>query len=579
MRAAALPPHDPLACNSALSPTAAIDWDAPWSSQLEPSLTVRPSATPPVRALRPCLQHLEEAFSQPFSIIDTASGETIYAAKGSLAIDIDARIPLLEAVADRGRPEIVEDEAPLCLLAIPLAGVTEHRSLAAVATFVTLRVDHEAEVASAARVFGVDAGRAFRWATTREVANPRMLLQLAEATHERLAQRRQLELLTTEAEESSAYARDTQVELSLIHRIVRRLHVAESEQELWRETLRSLAEAIPAEGFAFVATQDESHERVILQGSSPVDAADLSELVAELEMCVGRKPLVLNRRETGLATWRFPLIRELACVPVIHGDRVLAWIVAVNHRGSGGDRLDEFGSAELRILESTAAILGIHAGNSRMFRRQTELFASTVRALTSAIDAKDRYTCGHSDRVARLSVRLAQQLGLPVRDIDTLYLGGLLHDIGKIGIDDHVLNKPGQLTDDEFDHIKQHPEFGYQILQGVSQFQKILPIVLHHHEAWNGRGYPHGLAGEETPLMARIVAVADSFDAMTSDRPYRSGMPIEKVESIFRDGAGKQWDPAIIDAFFVVRDEFVKVAEGAEDQCQGVALDPAAWIE
>ena len=148
-------------------------------------------------------------------------------------------------------------------------------------------------------------------------------------------------------------------------------------------------------------------------------------------------------------------------------------------------------------MASVATILGIHCGNIALYHEQAEFFASVVRALTSAIDAKDPYTCGHSDRVARLSVCLARELGCNKEDLNTIYLSGLLHDIGKIGIDDNVLRKPGPLTPEELEHIKTHPDLGCRILDGVKQLDKVLPVVRHHHEAWNGGGYPDGLKGEE----------------------------------------------------------------------------------
>ncbi len=134
-----------------------------------------------------------------------------------------------------------------------------------------------------------------------------------------------------------------------------------------------------------------------------------------------------------------------------------------------------------------------------------------------------------------------------------MYLSGLLHDIGKIGIDDNVLRKPDRLTPEEFEHIKTHTVIGHRILRDLKQLDQVLPVVLHHHEQWDGNGYPAGLAGEEIPLLARIVAVADSFDAMASDRPYRKGMSLEKLNSILISGAGQQWDARVVEAFFRAR--------------------------
>jgi HD-GYP domain-containing protein (c-di-GMP phosphodiesterase class II) len=152
-------------------------------------------------------------------------------------------------------------------------------------------------------------------------------------------------------------------------------------------------------------------------------------------------------------------------------------------------------------------------------------------------------------------------MGCNPDDLNTIYLSGLLHDIGKIGISDAVLQKPGPLTEDELEHIKTHPALGHKILNGIKQLDKVLPVVLHHHEAWDGSGYPHGLQLEESPLLARIVAVADSIDAMSSDRPYRKGIPDEKLDIILREGAGSQWDPQVINAAFQVRDELRRIGQ------------------
>jgi len=147
-------------------------------------------------------------------------------------------------------------------------------------------------------------------------------------------------------------------------------------------------------------------------------------------------------------------------------------------------------------------------------------------------------------------------------------LSGLLHDIGKIGIEDSVLRKPGRLTDEEFEHLKRHPQLGYNILRDIDRIKDVLPGVLHHHEAWNGKGYPRGLVGTDIPLLARIIAVADSFDAMSSDRPYRDGIDDERIDKILRNGAGSQWDADVVDAYFAVRDEIREIAERDREHLQ-----------
>src|SRR5262249_18047695 len=149
-----------------------------------------------------------------------------------------------------------------------------------------------------------------------------------------------------------------------------------------------------------------------------------------------------------------------------------------------------------------------------------DLLVGLARSLTTAIDAKDNYTYGHSERVARTAVELGRELGLGRDDLGDIYLAGLLHDVGKIGIRDTVLHKPGPLTPEEREHIQQHVTIGYSILADLRQIHNILPGVLYHHERYDGTGYPDGLAGENIPLLARILAVADGYDAMSHPRPY-----------------------------------------------------------
>jgi HD-GYP domain-containing protein (c-di-GMP phosphodiesterase class II) len=410
-------------------------------------------------------------------------------------------------------------------------------------------------------------------------------VRLAETTIDNLVQRTQLSHLQHEINEAVGHARDTYVELGLLHRLARNLDVSNEPGQLWQNALTWLADALPAQCIAAVARRDSQGDEYwlfnedgpsqLLKGECPLDPQELCEMMERLGKA-GRRPLVLNRSHTSTPTWGYPTVRELASAPIMQGAQLEGWLIAINHAGVDANELGEFGSSELRLLDSVSTILGVHRNNTGLFLQQGDLFAASVRALTSAIDAKDPYTHGHSERVSRVAVCIGEQMGLNKDQLDTIYLGGLLHDIGKIGIDDHVLNKPGALTPEEFEHIKKHPQLGYDILRGVRQLQKILPIVLHHHESWDGTGYPHGLAGESTPLLARIAAVADAFDAMSSDRPYRQGMPDEKLDAILREGAGQQWDPAVVDAFFACRD---KIRRAASDPAIGaVPLDPLQWV-
>jgi putative nucleotidyltransferase with HDIG domain len=181
--------------------------------------------------------------------------------------------------------------------------------------------------------------------------------------------------------------------------------------------------------------------------------------------------------------------------------------------------------------------------------RLQSAYLEFVGSLASALDARDRYTSGHSRRVSQLSCGIAAAMGLPPADVERIRIGALLHDIGKIGIADRVLQKPGGLTEEEWVIIKQHPVIGRRILEGVHGFSTYLAAVELHHENWNGSGYPHGQAGEKTPLDARIIHVADAYDAMTTDRSYRSAMTRERAIAILRENAGRQFDPTAVAVF------------------------------
>ena len=181
-------------------------------------------------------------------------------------------------------------------------------------------------------------------------------------------------------------------------------------------------------------------------------------------------------------------------------------------------------------------------------------YLESIQTLRYTVEAKDRYTRGHSDRVSEFSVLIGKHMGLSEKDLKTLKIGGLFHDIGKIGIPDSILLKEGKLDDNEYSEIKNHPSIGKHILSNASIFADIIPIVYHHHEKYNGTGYPEQLAGEQIPFLARIAAVADTFDAMTSKRSYRNAIPIEYVRAEIEKCSGTQFDPEIAKVFLDILD-------------------------
>lgn len=179
-------------------------------------------------------------------------------------------------------------------------------------------------------------------------------------------------------------------------------------------------------------------------------------------------------------------------------------------------------------------------------------YLESIETLRYTVEAKDTYTRGHSDRVSEFSVLLGKKVGLSEQDLKTLQIGGLFHDIGKIGVPDVILRKESKLTDDEYSEIKNHPSIGAHILSSATIFKDIVPIVKHHHERYDGRGYPSQLQGENIPYLARIAAIADSFDAMTSRRTYRDSLPMDVVISEFERCKGSQFDPQLADVFLDV---------------------------
>lgn len=189
-------------------------------------------------------------------------------------------------------------------------------------------------------------------------------------------------------------------------------------------------------------------------------------------------------------------------------------------------------------------------------------YMESIQTLRYTVEAKDTYTRGHSDRVSEFSVLIGKHLGLPETDLKTLQIGGLFHDIGKIGVPDSILLKEGKLTDDEYSEIKNHPTIGAHILSSATIFKDIIPIVKHHHEKYDGNGYPGKLKGEDIPYFARIAAVADTFDAMTSKRTYRDALPLEVVISEIERCKGTQFDPKIADVFLdILNNHYDEVKE------------------
>ena len=363
--------------------------------------------------------------------------------------------------------------------------------------------------------------------------------------------------LTEEMDQLGEQLEQTYEEISLLHSLTRNLQISRSPVNLAELCLDRMRELVHCEGNAIWLEGLDEESGVLVQGRLPFGVTDFSRLIDRCGTHDWPRPLVRNQIQNSLLGSEFPGLKSLIVVPITEGAHRSGWLISCNV----ADGL-EFGTVEASLLNSIATILGTHVRNIDLYQQQEELIVSVVRSMVSTLDAKDPYTRGHSERVARIARRLGEQMKLPKEDLDDIYLSGLVHDIGKIGIDDRILRKPGRLTDEEFEQIKLHPSIGYDILKGIRNLQQVLPGVRHHHEQFGGFGYPDCLKGEDIPLMARIMAVADAYDAMTSNRPYRQGMPVERVEAIFHSGRGSQWDPDVIDAYFEVCNEISQICDG-----------------
>jgi HD-GYP domain-containing protein (c-di-GMP phosphodiesterase class II) len=325
----------------------------------------------------------------------------------------------------------------------------------------------------------------------------------------------------------------------LIARLIRRLRISDPPERFQSLATNALRGALGVAAVAWVP--GHLYEPISFSGEVP---GLQGNAYRSLVPTPSQGPVQIVNRVAGAPGTA--LTRYVAVAADSQG--TTGWLIAVNP-------LDDraFSMREIEVLQPVASLVATQQTNARLYSDLKELLFGVIRALTAAIDAKDPYTSGHSERVARIAVRLAEALGVPANQRSDLYLMGLLHDVGKIGIDDAVLKKTGPLTPEEYRVIQSHVEIGVHILADLKKLNHLLPGVRHHHESLDGSGYPCGLAGEEIPLEARILAVADSFDAMSSTRPYRRRLTPTQIDEILRKGAGVQWDAKIVDALFACR--------------------------
>lgn len=376
-------------------------------------------------------------------------------------------------------------------------------------------------------------------------------------------QAQRIEVTVEESSLLTQNLQNTYEELNLIYRISAQMGLPQRPQVLLTHVGEQVNEVSRAAATAFVLTETQStgesrnvpglmdvhslKDRVVCVGRCDVESTSLLKLAEGLKLDPERAPshILLNDAPSRPEfAWTHEWLRHAVALPLWSHQKLMGVMLAINCT-DGGD----FTSVDVQLLRAVADRIKSFLENQSLYDDLTDLLMGLLHSIVNSVDAKDPYTYGHSERVAFLSRALAQAAELSATDCERVYLAGLLHDVGKIGVPDAILCKPGKLTNEEFDALKRHPEIGVRILSPVRQTRDLMPGVLYHHERMDGRGYPDGLAGKSIPLLGRIICLADCFDAMTTNRTYRAALPLPVAISEVRRCAGTQFDPHLADLF------------------------------
>jgi HD-GYP domain-containing protein (c-di-GMP phosphodiesterase class II) len=390
----------------------------------------------------------------------------------------------------------------------------------------------------------------------------------------------------------------TYEELVLLHKLSTNMKVTEQDTSFLQMACDNLTAIVSVEGIAILVEKlvDNDSQLAVAAGSGLIEIDERMAAILHsrlTEQINNGKEALLDSEVDAPFKYDWPdNVRNIIAVPLFgkekseqhfasrtkDGNYIIGLLVAIN-------RIDkpDFDSTDIKLFSSVAGSCAVFIENGRLFTDLKELFIGSLKALTSSIDAKDQYTRGHSDRVAFISRWIAERLApeeLEEEQIHRIYLAGLLHDIGKIGIDEAVLRKNGKLTEQELDRVRKHPSIGAGILSAIKQMRDIVPAVLCHHERVDGKGYPAGLVGNQVPLTGKIVGLADSFDAMTSKRTYRDARTVEEALVEIEKGIGTQFDEKVARAFLnsdvyhlwdTIRDGFCEINGGSSFAEYGTA--------
>jgi len=374
----------------------------------------------------------------------------------------------------------------------------------------------------------------------------------------------------------------TYEELSLLYRISGSMKVTQAPKDFLKNVCSDLCEVMSVESAAGVVYARATGEDDLVALSGSVDFnIDQVRLLAATQLApllaAGNRSTVVNKFTAAPQSGLADKIRNLVVAPLASDERIIGMLVGINKQDKSDLAVrSDFDSTDLKLINSIANQAAVFLENNRLYADLQELLLGMLHALTASIDAKDPYTRGHSERVAALSMILAQACGLPAPKVQRIYLSGLLHDIGKMGVPENVLCKTGRLTSEEYELVKHHPAIGANILQGIRQLDDILVGILTHHERLDGKGYPQGLSGKQVPLEGRIIGLADAFDAMTSQRTYRSAMELPAAIQEVRRCSNTQFDPILVEKLLVM--DLAKVLKDLRKKPQNI-LEPGSLQE
>jgi len=455
---------------------------------------------------------------------------------------------LAECVIKNKTPRTGRAETGHCLLAVPV--YRRRRILAAVTGCFPVRemLDEEFLARLCDRLeLDYEAVKTVGERTVRHAApQAQDFLKILTCTLETLQANAvaQDELRTFSANLASTYE-----ELSLLYRISGSMHVTQQPEQFLQNICNELLDVMNISGAVAVVYSHPptlEEDMIVTAGNLGVFEEQIKSMivleVAPAVAAAGRS-LVRNNFAASREYGGKEAVRNLIAVPVVSEGETIGILVGLNKTES------DFDSIDLKLVSAISDQAGVFLANSRLYADLQDLLMGVLHALTATIDAKDPYTSGHSQRVALISRRLAQECGFEPEKVQQIYLAGLLHDIGKIGVPEGILRKEGRLTAQEYEDMKRHPTLGASILGGIRQLDEVIVGILNHHERPDGKGYPRGLSGEKIPIEGKIICIGDCFDAMTSFRTYREALPLDLAIEEIHANAGTQFDAELVEKF------------------------------